>query len=291
MNKTSIIPVVTPFVDNKIDKNKILKHGENLLKNNMDFLFLAGSTGLGPSTNTDEKKYLVDIFSHVHDHVILQCGSLNLYDSMDLANYAKKNDIYAIAALPPYYFTDLKKEWLINYYIKISQIYPTIIYNFPATTGYNITYNMVNEIKKNGGNVIGIKETTYNMEDMLETKNNVDDIKVYTGPDEYILSAFRENLDGYVSGAGNYGYEIIKKISENYSNEEGKKYQFLLNNLANMAKKYAPWSATYDMVEIMTGNNVDSPREPILKISHEERKKLEEETLNLLNKYNIKIKI
>ncbi len=289
MDKTSIIPIVTPFVENKIHKDKILKHGENLLKNDMDFLFLAGSTGLGPSLNTNEKKYLVDIFSHVPDHIILQSGSLNLGDSIELADYAKKNKIYAIAALPPYYFTGLKREWLVNYYVKISRLYPTIIYNFPATTGYNITYDMVNEIKKNGGNVIGIKETTYNMEEMLETKNNVDNIKVYTGPDEYILSAYRENLDGFVSGAGNYGYNIIKKISENYNNQEGIKYQFLLNNLANIAKKYAPWSATYDLVEIMTGNDVGSPREPIMKTSPEERKKLEEEARKLLNEYNIKI--
>jgi 2-dehydro-3-deoxy-phosphogluconate/2-dehydro-3-deoxy-6-phosphogalactonate aldolase len=284
----SIIPLITPFTNNKVDKDMAVKHGEDVLKGGMKYVFLAGSTGLGPSLAESEKLVLLNAFAHVPDNVILQCGSLNLEESINLAKNAKKYHIHAVAALPPYYFTGMKREWIIKYYTKISAEYPTLIYNYPDTTGYNITYDMVNDIKKAGGNVIGIKETTFNMNDILNTKMYVKDFSVYTGPDQYILSAYRLKLDGYVSGAGNYGYKIIKKIEENYDSEDGVRYQFLLNELSDLSRKYGTMSSIYDMVEIMTGIGAGNPREPFFKLTADERSHLEKDMNETFKKYNFK---
>jgi 2-dehydro-3-deoxy-phosphogluconate/2-dehydro-3-deoxy-6-phosphogalactonate aldolase len=288
-NLESIIPLITPFSNNRVNKQIALDHGNDVLKGGMKYLFLAGTTGIGPALSTPEKLELLDAFSYIPDNVILQVGSLNLGDSMDMAREAKKKKIHAVAAIPPYYFTGMKREWLVRYYVKISSEYPTIIYNYPDTTGYNITYDIVNDIKKEGGNVIGIKETTFNMNDILNTKMYVDDFKVYTGPDQYILSAFRLNLDGYVSGAGNYGYKIIKNIEENYDNENGDKYQFLLNELSDLSRKYGTISSIYNMVGIMTGINAGCPREPFFKISESDSLQLKSEMDLLFKKYNYQL--
>ena len=285
----SITPVITPFTNNKVDKDKAARHGEDVIKGGMKYLFPAGSTGLGPSMASGEKLELLDAFAHIPEHVILQVGSLNLEESINLAREAKKYKIHAVAALPPYYFTGIKREWLIKYYTKISSEYPTIIYNYPETTGYNITYDMVNDIKKAGGDVIGIKETTFNMNDILNTKMYVPDFKVYTGPDQYILSAYRLGLDGFVSGASNYGYKVINKIVENYDNKDGDRYQFLLNELAGLSRKYGTISSIYDMVEIMTGIDAGNPREPFFKLGKEERSSLEKEMNEVFKKYNFKL--
>lgn len=285
----SIIPLITPFTNNRVDKQLAVDHGNDVLRGGMKYLFLAGTTGVGPSLSTQEKLDLLDAFSNIPDSIMLQVGSLNLEDSVDMARTAKKKKIHAVAALPPYYFTGLKREWLVKYYVKISSEYPTIIYNYPDTTGYNITYDIVNDIKKEGGNVIGIKETTFNMNDILNTKMYVDDFKVYTGPDQYILSAFRLNLDGYVSGAGNYGYKIIKNIEENYDNENGDKYQFLLNELSDLSRKYGTISSIYNMVGIMTGINAGCPREPFFKISESDSLQLKSEMDLLFKKYNYQL--
>lgn len=285
----SIVPIITPFTNNRVDKSLAVKHGEDVIKGGMKYLFLAGTTGLGPSLSTPEKLELLDAFSHMPDNIILQCGSLNLQDSIEMARQAKKSKIHAVGALPPYYFTGMKREWIIKYYTKISAEEPLIIYNYPETTGYNITYDIINDIKKAGGDIIGIKETTFNMNDILNTKMYVPDFKVYTGPDQYILSAFRLGLDGYVSGAANYGYKIIKLIEENYSNKDGDRYQFLLNELAGLSRKYGTMSSIYDMVEIMTGIKAGEPREPFFKLSRDERDALEKEMNETFKKYNYKM--
>jgi 2-dehydro-3-deoxy-phosphogluconate/2-dehydro-3-deoxy-6-phosphogalactonate aldolase len=284
----SIVPIITPFKENKLNMDSAVKHGEDVIRGGMKYLFLAGTTGIGPAVSMQERLDLMDAFSHMPDSIILQCGSLNLGESIEMARQAKKSKIHAVGALPPYYFTGMKREWLIRYYTKISMEEPTIIYNYPETTGYNITYDIINDIKKAGGNIIGIKETTFNMNDILNTKMYVPDIKVYTGPDQYILSAFRLGLDGYVSGAANYGYKIIKLIEENYNNKDGDRYQFLLNELAGLSRKYGTISSIYDMVEIMTGVKAGDPREPFFKLSSEERSALEKEINETFKKYNYK---
>ncbi len=281
-NKTSIVPLLTSFKSNKLDTEKMINHGNNLLKNGIDYLFLAGTTGLGPTLSMSEREKIMDAFSYIPNKIILQCGSLNMEESMDLARSAKKSKICAIGVLPPYYFTDLKREWILNYFLKISEIYPTIIYNYPATTGYNITYDIINDIKKLGGNIIGIKETTPNMSDILSVKYNVDNINVYTGPGQYVLSSYRENLDGFVAGAANYGYDIIKKISENHLNKEGDKYQLILNRLISLSGKYGVISSIYDIVRILTGIDAGEPRAPFLKINDEKFHELKMEVDNIM---------
>ncbi|WP_337860791.1 dihydrodipicolinate synthase family protein [Ferroplasma sp.] len=285
----SIVPLITPFTNNRVDKSIAVKHGEDVFKGGMKYLFIAGTTGLGPSLSMPERLELLDAFAHMPDNVILQCGSLNLEESIEMAKQAKKYKIYGVAALPPYYFTGMKREWLVKYYTKLSKEEPVIIYNYPETTGYNITYDIINDIKKAGGDIIGIKETTFNMNDILNTKMYVPDIKVYTGPDQFILSAFRLGLDGYVSGASNYGYKIVKLIEENYSNKDGDRYQFLLNELAALSGKYGTISSIYDMVEIMTGVKAGNPREPFFKLSMEDRSALEKEMNAVFKKYNYKL--
>lgn len=284
-----IIPILTTFVNNKIDKNKLINHGEHILKGGMDYLFLAGTTGLGPSTSINERKYMLDSFSNIPDNIILQVGSLNLEDSMELTEEAKKLKIHAVGALPPYYYNGIKTEWIIDYYVNISKIYPTMIYNYPATTGYNITYDMINEINRKGGNIVGIKETTFNLNDILNVKYYVNDVDVYTGPDEFVLSSYKENLDGYVSGAGNYAYDILKKMGENYDNNDGIKYQILLNKLVKLSQKYGVMSSIYDIVEIMKGYNAGEPREPFFKLSENDHKNLENEINELLSENKLKM--
>ena len=96
----SIIPLITPFTNNRVDKQLAVDHGNDVLRGGMKYLFLAGTTGVGPSLSTQEKLDLLDAFSNIPDSIMLQVGSLNLEDSVDMARTAKKKKIHAVAALP-----------------------------------------------------------------------------------------------------------------------------------------------------------------------------------------------
>jgi 2-dehydro-3-deoxy-phosphogluconate/2-dehydro-3-deoxy-6-phosphogalactonate aldolase len=146
MRNLKFSPVITPFVHNKIDLEKLRFHVNNLFSKGIDGLFLCGSTSLCPSLSIQERKMLISSLNDISERIIFQVGSLNLEDTLELATIGKRAGVRAIAAYPPYYYINIPQYFLEKYYIRISSIYPTFIYNFPQATGYDITSSLV---KKN----------------------------------------------------------------------------------------------------------------------------------------------
>lgn len=280
-----IVPILTPFTDlNSVDKIKLRRHGNQLLANGIDYLFLCGTTGLGPSLTFSEKVQVLETFSDIPEKIILQVGSLNLEESKKLAFKSKEAGISCIAALPPFYYPRVPEEWYIRYFTEISKIYPTLVYNFPLTTNYNLTPNLVKKINLAGGNIIGIKDTTPDLNHMLNFKWEFsNDFKVYCGPDSLLFSGLRSKLDGAVPGSGNYAPRLVKSIFENYNNDKGIESQRLLTSLTIIAQKYGQWGANYSLVKILEKYDVGKPRPPIYSLSED----IELELRKDLQKFNL----
>ena len=280
-----IVPVVTPFENGRLSVEKLRLHSDYLLKKGVDFIFLNGSTGLGPSMNLEERLQVLHAFQDIPEKVIVQVGGLNLDESLTLAREASKFGVHAIASLPPYYYPRLPENWLIRYFKAISEVYPTYLYNFPLTTGYDINAAMVRKILSSGANVIGIKDTVPDINHMLEIKwNTGPEFKVFCGPDPLIMSALRSGLDGAVGGSGNYIPGILRTLVDHYNDEVGMKTQRLVQEVTNVVKKYGQWSANYSMVEILHSYSAGEPRPPIFALGDEEKKSLSQEVKKVLPK-------
>ncbi len=278
-----IVPVVTPFENGRLSVNKMRRHSDYLLKKGIDLVFLNGSTGLGPSLNLNERLQILDAFQDIPDKVIVQVGGLNLEESITLAKEASKMNVHAIASLPPYYYPRLPENWLIRYFKAISDVYPTYLYNFPLTTGYDITASLVKKIIKAGANVIGIKDTVQDINHMLEIKWNAgSDFKVFCGPDTLILPALRSGLDGAVGGSGNYIPGILRTLVDHYNDETGIRAQKLVQQITNVVKNFGQWSANYSMVEILHSYSAGEPRPPIFPLGEEEKQSLSQEVKRVL---------
>lgn len=278
-----IVPIITPFnLENKVDKKKLMDHADFLLKNGVDYLLLCGSTGLGPSLKYEEKVSILETLSYQKERLILQVGSLDISESIALSSMAKKIDIAAIAALPPYYYPRMPEEWYVRYFKEISEVYPTIVYNFPLTTNYNINPELVKNINKIGGQIIGIKDTTPDFDHIVNFKWAFGkDFKVYCGPDSLILPAIRMGMDGAVPGSGNYVPKLIREMINNDESENALRFQQRINTLTFLARKYGQWAANYSMVKILSGYDVGIPRPPIYPLDKEKEKALEGEIKNV----------
>lgn len=278
-----IVPVVTPFENGKVSVEKMRHHADYLLKKGIDLIFLNGSTGLGPSLNLAERLQILDAFQDIPDRVIVQVGGLNLDESLTLAKEASGLKVHAIASLPPYYYPRLPENWLIRYFKAISEVYPTYLYNFPLTTGYDIGAPLVKKILATGANVIGIKDTVPDIGHMLEIKwNTGSDFKVLCGPDPLVMPALRAGLDGAVGGSGNYVPGILRTLVDHYSDETGLKAQKLIQEVTSIVKKYGQWSANYSMVEILHSYSAGEPRPPIFPLSEEETRSLAQDIKKVL---------
>jgi 2-dehydro-3-deoxy-phosphogluconate/2-dehydro-3-deoxy-6-phosphogalactonate aldolase len=271
-----IVPLITPFKANRLDSEKHRHHAHTLLEDGMDFLFIAGTTGLGPALTSQEKMQMVDDLQEFPSKLILQVGSLDLEESVKLAEHAKYSHLHAIGAYPPYFFPRLSEEWIVKYYIRLSKIYPLIAYNFPLATGYDLTPGVIKKVNQAGGNVIGIKDTIPDLGHMLSFKYELgNDFLVYSGPDTAILPAARSGLDGSVAGSANYAPELLVKANNiDTPLAEAILAQKTIASLSGLSKKYGQWSGNYSLVKIIRGYDVGTPREPIFPLGKDEEEKL-----------------
>ena len=271
-----IVPIITPFNErNEIDVVKMRRHADFLFQNGVDFLLLSGTTGLGPSLSYDEKVEVLENFSDIPDSVIMQVGSLNMDESKSLARLAKKKGLRAIASLPPYYYPRVPEEWYIRFFREISEIYPTLAYNFPLTTNYDITPSLVKKINASGGNIVGIKDTTADLSHMLSFRWEFsDEFKVYCGPDTLILSAMRSGLNGAVPGTGNYIPKLVSSLVKEPDSSKGLETQKTVSSIAKISQKYGQWAANYTMIRIINNYDAGLPRPPMYPLSRDQEESL-----------------
>jgi 2-dehydro-3-deoxy-phosphogluconate/2-dehydro-3-deoxy-6-phosphogalactonate aldolase len=274
-----IVPLVTPFRANKPDIQKLAYHARKLLDDGVDYLFLAGTTGLGPSITPDEKLSMLDGLREFAPQLILQVGSLDLEQSIRMAEEAKRSNIHAIAAYPPYFFPRITEEWVVKYFVTLSKIYPLFVYNYPLATGFEISPAIVRKMLQNGGNVIGVKDTLPDLAHMLSFKYELgNDFIVYSGPDTIVTAAVRSGINGSVAGSGNYAPELLIEAT----NIEAKLSEAILAQktiagLGGLARKYGQWAANYSLVKIIRGYDVGEPRTPIYPLGQTEEEKLSAE--------------
>lgn len=280
---TKIVPVVTPFEGNRVNGEYLKNHVKQLLNDGVDLFFLCGTTGLGPSLSFQERADCLRCLQDFSQNMIFQVGSLDLSESLELAEMGKRQGVYAIAAYPPYYFPRIRDDWVVRYFVQLSRVHALVIYNFPLATGYDVTSTIAKRAIDEGGNIIGVKDTVNDVAHMLSYKWDVGkDFRVYSGPDNIILSAVRCGIDGSVAGSGNYATELLVRLLDDPSSKEAIDIQHLITDLAGISKKYGQWAANYNLTNMIRGYEVGDPKPPIFPLSQEEFKKMESEVRSLL---------
>ncbi len=277
MKKLKFTPVVTPFFQNKVDLEIMIKHIKNLINKGIDGIFICGSTSLCPSLSFPERLQMFDSLEHFYDRLILQVGSLNIEESLHLSELAKKAEVMAIAAYPPYYYPNISENTIEKYYLKLSSIYPTFVYNFPLATGRDVNARIVKNVNRNGGNLVGVKDTVNDPAHMLNFKYELgDDFIVLSGPDFLIMNSIRLGIDGVVAGSSNYAPELIKEMFETNGLKKMMRNQRKINDLVLLAREYGQFAANYVLIEALQGYPVGEPRPPIFPVNDDLKSELAE---------------
>jgi 2-dehydro-3-deoxy-phosphogluconate/2-dehydro-3-deoxy-6-phosphogalactonate aldolase len=263
-----IVPVLTPFVDSEVAPERLRSHAESLLQAGIDCIFLCGTTGLSPSLSVKEKLACLKALEGFADRTIFQVGSLNLSESLELAEAAKRAKVRAIASYPGYFYPRFEEAWAEQNLTRLSRIHPLLAYNFPLATGFEIGPSLIRKVKSNGGDVIGVKDTVSDVGHMLSFKYELGkEFAVYSGPDPLVLAAVRSGLDGSVAGSGNYAPELLVRIRKDPFSEDAAEAQRLITRLSGVSKKFGQWAANYAMTKTLRGYDVGGPRPPIFPLS------------------------
>jgi len=184
MIKGSIVALITPFKNNKLDEECYVSLIQHHIKNGTSGLVPAGTTGESPTLSHTEHERVIELCvkeSKGKIPVIAGTGSNSTDEAISLTKFAENAGADAALVVTPYY-NKPTQEGLYQHYKAINDncSIPIIIYNIPprSVVDMNVdTMARLFELK----NIIGVKDATGDL-------NRVDEQKKKMGPDFIQLS-------------------------------------------------------------------------------------------------------
>ena len=184
MFKGSIVALITPFRNNKLDEECYISLIHHHIKNDTSGLVPAGTTGESPTLSHEEHERVIELCvkeTKGRIPVIAGTGSNSTDEAITLTKYAEKIGADAALVVTPYY-NKPTQEGLYQHFKSINDncSIPLIIYNIPPRSVVDMSVDTMArlfELK----NIIGVKDATGDLD-------RVDQQKKKMGPDFIQLS-------------------------------------------------------------------------------------------------------
>jgi len=203
----SFVALVTPFRNNRVDKEK--------LKELVDFHIKKGSSGVAPCGTTGESATL----SHEEHRVVIETvveavngrmkviagtGSNNTTEAIELTRFAKEVGVDGCLVITPYY----NKPTQNGLYLHFKEIaetvdIPIVMYNVPGRTGVNMLPSTVAKLAKIE-NIVGLKEASGNITQISHIVRDCgEEFDVLSGDDAMTFPIMAVGGKGVISVAAN----------------------------------------------------------------------------------------
>jgi 4-hydroxy-tetrahydrodipicolinate synthase len=171
MFKGSMVAIVTPFKNGKVDEKALGDLIEFHLKNGTDVIVPCGTTGESATLSHEEHHRVVEFTVKTVNKrvpVVAGAGSNSTEETVDLTKYAKKAGADGVLLITPYY-NKPTQEGLYQHFKNVAESVdiPIVLYNVPGRTGVNMlpaTVARLRTIK----NIVGLKEATGDMKQVSE---------------------------------------------------------------------------------------------------------------------------
>lgn len=203
------VALITPFRKQEtIDFSKLEDLINFIIQSGVDYIVALGTTSEGATMTETERTALKDfIVETTAGRVPIMLGmggnnTLQLTDSIARTNF---DGISGILSVAPFYNKPNQKGIAMHFkHISEASPVPVIIYNVPGRTGVNITADTTLQIANECSNVIGIKEASGNLSQVMEIiRNKPDNFKVISGDDALTYPMIALGASGVISVMAN----------------------------------------------------------------------------------------
>jgi len=171
MFKGSMVAIVTPFKNGKVDEKALGDLIEFHIKNGTDVIVPCGTTGESATLSHEEHHRVVEFTVQTVNKrvpVVAGAGSNSTAETVELTKYSQKAGANGVLLITPYY-NKPTQEGLYQHFKKVTDSVdiPVILYNVPGRTSVNMlpaTVARLREIR----NIVGIKEATGDLKQISE---------------------------------------------------------------------------------------------------------------------------
>jgi 4-hydroxy-tetrahydrodipicolinate synthase len=207
MFKGSIVAIVTPFKEGKVDEEAYRELIEFQIENGTSAIVPCGTTGESATLDMEEHARVIDIAVEAVNKripVIAGTGGNSTSEAIELTGHAKKVGADGTLQVTPYY-NKPTQEGLYQHFKAIAEAVPLpqVLYNVPGRTGLNMLPETVARLARLP-EVVALKEASGNLAQMAEiVKLAGDNITLLSGDDNVTLPVLSLGGKGVVSVVAN----------------------------------------------------------------------------------------
>jgi len=216
------VALITPFTeDYKVDYEKLGELIEYQIAGGTDSIIICGTTGEASTLSHEEHletiRYCVDKVNK-RIPVIAGTGSNCTETAIYLSKEAEKYGADGLLIVTPYYNKCTQKGLVAHFgQVAKSVDLPILMYNVPGRTGCNIEAKTAAEIYAGFDNVVGIKEATGNIAQVMKLMHLTNgDIDLYSGNDDQVVPILSVGGLGVISVLSNIAPQQTHDITAKF---------------------------------------------------------------------------
>ena len=204
------VALITPFRKQQetVDFTKLEHLIEYIVTSGVDYIVALGTTSeaatMTPSERSAVQEFIVETVNG-RCPIMLGLGGNNTLDVTDTINRTNFDGISGILSVAPYY-NKPNQRGLQQHFLSIAEAspVPVIIYNVPGRTGVNIAAETTLTLANECPNIIGIKEASGNMQQVMEIlRRRPAGFRVISGDDALTCPMIAMGADGVISVIAN----------------------------------------------------------------------------------------
>ena len=204
------VALITPFrrQQETVDFTRLEALIEHIINSGVDYIVALGTTSEAATMTENERSAVQEfIVETVSGRLPIMLGlggnnTLSLTDTLARTNF---EGISGLLSVTPYY-NKPNQRGLLAHYRSVAEAspVPVIIYNVPGRTGVNLSAETTLTLANECPNIIGIKEASGNIQQVMETlRNRPAGFRVISGDDALTFPLPSLGADGVISVIAN----------------------------------------------------------------------------------------
>jgi 4-hydroxy-tetrahydrodipicolinate synthase len=265
--------LITPFRnDGSLDESALERFVDWQVTESVDFLVPCGTTGENPTLTPEEHRRVVELTVRAANGrvpVLAGAGSNSTPRAVTLAEEAVDLGADGILTITPYYNKPTPDGLLRHFGAQAEAVekkkpgFPMIMYNVPGRTGLNMTAETTLRMAAEVPNVIGVKEASGSMEQILAIlRERRDGFLVFSGDDAWTLPLLAVGAEGVISVASNEVPRLMRQLVD--TRDVALHHRLLPLLLGNFLESNpGPAKAALVMMGVLESDTVRAPLAPM----------------------------
>ncbi len=209
----SAVALITPFHNGTIDYQSLGTIIELQIAAGSDAIVALGTTAEASTISGEEREELTRyIIERVANRipVIVGTGGNNTEEVIERSRFAEAVGADGLLIVTPYY-NKTTQDGLVAHYCAIAEQVrtPIIAYNVPSRTGLNLLPETMRRIMDCCETVVGIKEASGNIEQIVKLAALCPDCDIYSGNDDHVVPILSVGGKGVISTVANIIPEVM----------------------------------------------------------------------------------